>query len=162
MGNVLTHNFPCQICRRVFQRPIEGSLLCNECRAYNDFKMKSREHKLQMVMDYTIFPIYLLVKDKSCKVRVQHDLVGSYGKELIEKVKHLSQDITFEKKYHLLKTVINVIERESLITNNLRGFYIHCKSSGGIIFAHHSDIRDNERILEIDLDGISTKLMDKN
>ena len=49
MGNYLlkatSQSFPCQSCGDIFQRELEGSLLCKECRINNKFEQLSALEK---------------------------------------------------------------------------------------------------------------------
>lgn len=163
MGNIFfklnTQSFPCQTCKRVFKRELSGSLLCPECQLYNKFNHLDFDKKHELVMSCTTFPVYLICRD-NCKT----NLINSFSKgenwtkSIIEQIKLYMLDPVLEKKYKMIKYIIQFLFRADLIVNNFQGFIIHSNDLGNILFAHHPNITDSDRVLKIDFDKLVERL----
>lgn len=174
MGNIIysstRHAFPCQICSTIFQRELSGTLLCRECGINNQFEMMiDPNEKLSCLLSYVTFPLYLIVKEKVPLYHITNDLNYNYNKDIIEIIKSLSHPtemnttpIEIRNRYRLIKSILRYLDMTNYLKeNNLKGIYIHYSSEKNIdvLFVHVSNIQDYDRILEINLYGLTKKLI---
>lgn len=164
MGNYFmkftTYEFPCQLCRSTFKRQIEGSLLCPNCRICNQFEHLSYSEKTKLVLAYASFPMYSFMKNKQPPILVIENNFDNncYG-NIKPNIKILSSyDIT-RKHYRIIKRIIKFLEQLNYLGDNkFKGIYIHSMHSNDILFIHHPQIKEKERIIHIDLDGLEKAL----
>lgn len=158
--NNKTHQFPCQICGTIFQREISGTMLCKECGINNQFNMFiDPNEKRNVLLSYVTFPMYMILRDKSVMFRLEHDLKQNYHKDIIQGIKSLSTDVNLGTRYRLIKYLLKYLDEINYLQeNHLKGIYIYNRSTTNILFVHHPNIQDQDRILYIDLPGLVNKL----
>jgi hypothetical protein len=159
--NNSTHQFPCQICGEIFQREISGSMLCKECEINNQFNMILDVHeKKNIILSYASFPRYMTLKDKSVLFHIENELTPNYHKDIIRKIKSLSTDVNLRTRYRLIKYLLKYIDETNFLEENqLKGIYIHNRTTNDIMFVHHPNINDQDRVLHIDFSGLVNKLI---
>ncbi len=170
MGNYLTykHEFLCLRCNKKFLRNISGSLLCEECRIYNVFSNlpernitpEINKNKYDILMNNSIFPTYQFVKEKNCKMVIESDYDSNFSKEIIQRIKHYKSDSNLCSKYYLLKYILYFLEQERILspTSHLRGMYIYSKFTNDVLFVYHRHIKDQERVMLLNLDALIVDL----
>lgn len=115
--------------------------------------------KKNCLLSYVTFPTYWIVKDKKTLYHLEHELNGKYNKELIQKIKILSQDTNVGNRYYLIKYIIKYLDEiDYLQINNLKGIFIHYQLTQDILFVHQPNIKNEDKILHIDLSGLVKKL----
>ena len=155
-----THQFPCQLCGTVFQREISGSMLCKECGINSQFNMIfDVNEKKNIVLSYVSFPKYMLIKDKSVLFHIENELKPPYHKDIIRQIKPLSTDVNLGIRYRLIKYLLKYLdETDFLEEHQLKGIYIYNRTTTNILFVHHPNIQDKDRVLHIDFSGLVNKL----
>jgi hypothetical protein len=156
-----THQFPCQICGTVFQREISGSMLCKECGINNQFNMiLDGNEKKNIVLSYVSFPSYGMMKDKLVLFHIENEMNPTYHKDIIRKIKTLSTDVNLSVRYRLIKYLLKYLDETNFLEENqLKGIYIHNRTTTDILFVHHPNILDQNRVLHIDFPGLVNKLI---
>lgn len=158
--NNTTHQFPCQICGSIFQREISGTMLCKECGINHQFNMIiDPNEKKNVLLSYVTFPMYIILKDKSVMFHIENELKYKYHKDIIQNIKSLSTDANVGNRYRLIKYLLKYLDETNYLEeNHLKGIYIYNRSTTNILFVHHPNIRDQDRILYIDFPGLVNKL----
>lgn len=156
-----THQFPCQICSTIFQREISGSMLCKECRINNQFNMIiDPNEKRNVLLCYASFPKYKILKDKSVMFHINHELKQPYHKDIIREIKSLASDENLGPRYRLIKYILKYLDESNYLEeNHLKGIYIYNRWTSNILFVHHPNIQDEDKILHIDFPGLVNKLI---
>jgi hypothetical protein len=116
MGNYLlkatSKSFPCQSCGDVFQKEIEGSLPCKECRINNKFELLSELVKQNCLFSYVVFPTYSFIKNKTPPILVVEDTFDiDFIKNMKENINILSTHPVTRKHYCLIKSIIQYLYR---------------------------------------------------
>jgi hypothetical protein len=100
-----------------------------------------------------------MIKDKSVLFHFKNELNPNYHKDIIRKIKSLSTDVNFSKRYRLLKSLLKYIDQTNFLEENqLKGIYIHSRTTSDILFVHHPNIQDQDRVLHFDISGLVNKL----
>jgi hypothetical protein len=155
-----THQFPCQICGTVFQREISGTMLCKECGVNNQFNMIiDPKEKKNILLSYVTFPTYMILKDKTTMFHMENELKYKYHKDIIQNIKSLSTNVNLGNRYRLIKYLLKYLDEINYLQENyLKGIYIYSPTTSDILFVHHPNIQDQDRILYIDFHGLVNKL----
>lgn len=162
MGNyfmkMTSQPFPCQLCADIFQRTLEGSLLCPSCRIVNHFSHLSIEKKNNIISSYINFPMYSLIKNKTPPILVLENEF-KHIKNIKSEIKILSVNQVTRKYYKLIKAILKYFDRVNYLGDGkFKGIYFHTMKSNDILFIHHPEIQDKERIVHVDLEGLTKQL----
>lgn len=162
MGNIFqkitTHSFPCQTCRRVFERELSGSLLCPECRIYQRFNMLDYHTKHSYIIECSTYPTYFMIKPKTFETSIQIQIDNiQWCKTVKDSIKQYTLISKLEKKYKMIKYIVEMVEILDILKNDLRGFCIQINLED-ILFVHDAEIKEKDRVLFINFDAIVKKL----
>jgi hypothetical protein len=162
MGNIFqkitTHSFPCQTCRRVFDRELSGSLLCPECRIYHRFNMLDYHTKHAYIIECSSYPTYSMIKPKTFETNVIICLEDpKWSKNVKDNIKNYALAGKLEKKYKMIKYIVEMVEILDILKNDLRGMCIQINSED-ILFVHDQEIRETDRVLFINFDALVKKI----
>lgn len=156
MGNFLpkaTHTFPCQMCYRVFERELSGSLLCPECRIYNHFCFQldyDQQYEKLTSPKCSTYPTFQILNKKEVRMKIGIPFCESWSKTAFEQMKYLS----FEKEYILIKYIVEFFEKSDLIQQNIKGIYIRSRKCKDILFIYDLDVKESDKIFCIDIDNL--------
>lgn len=151
----MTQPFPCSQCGEIFQRPIEGSLLCADCRKNFEFEKLSSVEKTEYLSHYTIYPMYTFLAKKTPMITLTSDLKSGFSDDLAESIKPLSVKLSVRSKYKIIKSILKHFDQSDYFNqSDFKGIYIHSMKSNDILFIYHPQIKDKERICYLDIDKI--------
>jgi len=158
---VTEQSYPCQMCGDIFQRQLEGSLLCKECRLVNKFQHLNDDEIQHILYSYLIFPMYKVLKNKKDPIlTIEQESGPQFFQQVKKQLKVLNTNPLTSKRYRIIKQVIKFLDKNNYIgqEDKFRGIYFHTLKSNDILFIHEPLIQDDHRIVHIDLDGLEKKL----
>jgi len=164
MGNyfmkMTSQSFPCQLCADIFQRTLEGSLLCPSCRIANDFSHLDTQQQNSIVSSCIHFPIYSIIKNKTPPILViKSEFQPEFIQNLKSEIKILSINQVTRKYYKLIKAILKYLYQENYLSDGkFKGIYFHTMKSNDILFIHHPEIQNKERIVHVDLDELTKQI----
>ena len=153
-------SYPCQVCGTIFQREISGTLLCESCQIFNKFKFNLTSFDREIyILSNTMNPKYDIVKNKKPMLSVIHSLkTGFCSKEFWQQIKKNCMET---KRMKLIKQLLIHIDKMDLF-KKYKGIYIHTLLSNDILFIHHQNIQDEDRIIHLNLDQLEKKILEKS
>ena len=156
--------FLCQVCHQSFLREISGSLLCNDCRFNNKFLQLVPDDKDEMISSHLIYPSYTVVKHKKARVKLIDSFEPNFHKKINPKIKEvLATDENLGPRYRLIKSIVKYLDHSNYLSrNHFKGIFIHSMRTDDILFVHHPDIQDHDRILYLLFDRFVVQLKNIN
>jgi hypothetical protein len=144
----------------VFQRQISGTMLCKECGINNQFNMiLDPNEKKNFLLSYVCFPTYSIVKEKSVLFHIKNEFKPMYYKDIIHQIKSLSSHPNLGPRYRLIKYLLKYLDQINFLEENqLKGIYIFHRFTNNILFVHHPNIQDQDKVLHIDFSCLVDKL----
>jgi len=163
MGNIFqkitTHSFPCQTCRRVFDRELSGSLLCPECRTYQRFNMLDYHTKHSLITACSTYPTYDMIKQKTFETRIPICLDEiKWSKNVGDTIKNYDLYGKVKNKYTMIMCIVEMVEILDILKNDLRGMCIQINSEDLLLFVHDQEIEESDRVLFINFDALVKKI----
>lgn len=159
MGNYLSYGtsqpFPCAQCGDIFQRPIEGSLLCGDCRKNFHFEKLTPIEKSEYISEVSIYPMYSFLSKKQPIILLKSELSKGFSEKVADDVKPLSVKLAVRSKYKIIKSILKHLDQMNFFPeSDFKGLYIHSMKSNDLLFIHDPNIKDKERVYYIDIDKL--------
>jgi len=125
------------------------------------------------IQDHVIYPMYSFIQKKQTILKLQNEFKPNFSKELTSKkisvqedlrnnltstMKSLSINPNTEDRYKLIKGILKYFDQSGYLGDNFKGIFFHTMKSNDILFIHHPEIKEKDRIIYINLDDFVKKL----
>jgi hypothetical protein len=164
MGNYFSLSksyFLCVICGNPFLREISGTLLCKDCSINNQFDKEYPDQKQEILSQYMMYPLYFTLKEKKTMFRFEDNFEPLFYQKINARIKELANHPNLAPRYRLIKSIIKYLDiSNTLNKSHFKGIYLHSMKTNDILFVHHPEIKDQDRIIYIDFDLLVQKLID--